>query len=304
MTTITIPPPITGPIAQFVDSTPLLADPAALRARADVDGMLFFRGLFPKDKVLALRSQFVKILSDLGWLAPGTNPDDAIAGRTGVWEGQPDYPPAFEAFQKLPTFHALAHDPAIVSMFDKLFGEKTLVHPRNIGRIIFPDAPPTSPHQDYLYIRGAINTWTAWAPLGYAPPEVGGLAIRKGSHKYGFLPFKPMPGAGGSGIEEKDQKGDWHTIDYQPGDVVVFQSYTIHRGMPNKTNKVRLSCDFRYQGVSDEVDKRSLVPHMGRFPWEHYNESWPKEYDWLKDYWKSLPLNVVDSFAKVGLKGY
>jgi ectoine hydroxylase-related dioxygenase (phytanoyl-CoA dioxygenase family) len=298
-------PPIADDVPDFVDSTPLLSDPAALRARADVDGVLFFRNMFPKDKVLALRSKFVKIIRDLGWLAPGTSDEDAFAGRTGVWEGMPDYPPAFEAFQSLPEFHALAHTPSIIAMFDTLFGEKTLVHPRNIGRIILPDAPPTSPHQDYLYIRGAIQTWTAWLPLGPAPRDIGGVAVRAGSHKYGYLPSRPMPGAGGSGVEEQHQRGQWQTIDYQTGDVVVFQSYTIHRGMPNKHGKkVRLSCDFRYQPLSHEVDKRSLVPHMGRFPWEHYNANWPAEYSWLKDYWKSMPLNVVDSFAKVGLPGY
>ena len=39
---------------------------------------------------------------------------------------------------KLESFHALAHDPAMLAMYRDLIGEAVLVHPRNIARIIFP----------------------------------------------------------------------------------------------------------------------------------------------------------------------
>src|SRR5690606_355038 len=141
--------------------------------------------------------------------------------RPTTWEGQPDYWPAFERFQRMPRFHALAHSPALVQVLERLFGETVLVHPRNIGRIIFPDAAPTPPHQDFLHIRGTPDTWTAWLPLGDAPREVGGLALLPGSHTQGLLPSRAMPGAGGSGVDVPENAG-WQTTDYRPGDAVLF----------------------------------------------------------------------------------
>lgn len=288
--------PMTMP--DLTDSTPLLSDPAALRARADKDGVLFFRGLFARADVLDLRARFIQIIADAGWLKPGTNPDDAVANITNTWEGTPAYQPIFEKFQSMPEFHALAHSKPILQMFEKLFGEQVLVHPRNIGRIVLPDTPATPPHQDFFYIRGAEQTWTAWLPLGDAPRSVGGLAMRVGSHKSGFLPVKPMLGAGGSGIEEHNQTGQWHTADYRAGDVVVFHSFNIHRGLPNSTGtRIRLSCDYRYQPLSHPVDIRSLKPHFARFDWSHYQANWPAKFDWLRDYWTKLPLKTVDYVA-------
>ncbi|MCX6944562.1 MAG: hypothetical protein NT173_07350, partial [Opitutales bacterium] len=72
-------PPPARPIskAEFVDSTPLLADPAALRARADEDGYLFFRQRLPADEVLAMRAEMLAIVDRHGWRQPG---QDALGG--------------------------------------------------------------------------------------------------------------------------------------------------------------------------------------------------------------------------------
>ena len=43
----------------YVDSTPLLDDPAAIHARAEEDGHLFFRGLLDKAKVVNVRRQVI-----------------------------------------------------------------------------------------------------------------------------------------------------------------------------------------------------------------------------------------------------
>ncbi len=47
--------------APFVDSTPLIADPVALRQRGEEDGYLFFRQLLPKEPLRELRQQFLAI---------------------------------------------------------------------------------------------------------------------------------------------------------------------------------------------------------------------------------------------------
>ena len=67
-------------IVGFRDSTPLLADPIALRARAAADGYLFFKQLLPKTDVQALRDLMLTIVAERGWLDTRHPRNDAPAG--------------------------------------------------------------------------------------------------------------------------------------------------------------------------------------------------------------------------------
>ena len=60
---------------------------------------------------------------------------------------------------------------------DILIGDKILVHPMKISRIIFPQntAFSTPPHQDFVPIQGTTDTYTCWIPLADCPREHGGL---------------------------------------------------------------------------------------------------------------------------------
>jgi ectoine hydroxylase-related dioxygenase (phytanoyl-CoA dioxygenase family) len=40
--------------------------------------------------------------------------------------------------------------------------------------------------------------------------------------------------------------GAWATSDYRCGDVLLFAGETLHRAGENRTERVRLSADFRY----------------------------------------------------------
>lgn len=283
-------------IGLFNDLSHKLNDPAALREAADRDGCLFFKGLLPRGTVMDMRRAFVQIVQSCGWLKNGTDPALLIAGCPAITENDDPFRPAFDAFQTMPQFHALAHDRRITGALDKVFGETAFTHPRHIGRIIFPDAHKTPPHQDFLHIRGTPNTWTVWIPMGDTPIELGGLSVWLGSHKRGMLPSTQMPGAGGSGIENDDLCGEMRTANYQAGDVVMLHSHTIHASQPNQTgDRMRLSLDYRYQPISEPIDITSLDPHMRRFDWEFVYRNWPSQYDHLKYYWKDLDLNIEDT---------
>lgn len=288
----------------FTDSTDIVADADALQARAREDGYLYFRGLLPRQAVLDVRRDFIDMLADLGWLKAGTEPDACIAGRPSTVEGQEEFYPAFMRFQQMYRFHKLSTHPALLAMYDTLFGEPTLAHSRNIARIMFPDTPTTPPHQDYLHIRGTPETWTAWIPLGDLPFEMGGLSILPGSHKLELLPTKSMPGAGGKGIDDPRLNATWLTGEFKTGDVLTFHSHCIHASLPNQTpDRMRLSVDYRYQPMSEPVDTRSLLPHFGRFGWDYVYANWPEDTAADQYYWHDKPLNVVDSFAELAAKG-
>jgi hypothetical protein len=285
----------------FVESNDILTDDIELKSRAHRDGYLFFRGLADKENLLELRHRFTEILDRHDWLIDDVDTMEARSLKEFSHEGGEDWWPIFDEFQRLRLFHQFAHDPGVVGVFDRLFGEPTLPHPRNIGRIIFPNADTTPPHQDYVHVQGTPDTWTSWIPLGNVPCELGGLAVYAGSHVHGILPVRDMKGAGGVGIANLPPGHEWHTSEFVAGDVLLFHSHLVHRGLDNETpDRIRISVDYRYQPVSHKIAQNSLEPHLMRFGWDFVYENW--DYDEFKYYWKDLPLEVVPHRADVYIR--
>lgn len=284
-------------IEPFTESNEFLGHPEKLREQARQDGYLFFRKLIDTDSILKLRHDFLEICHRHGWAKGGESLMDGIRIGGPFMEGDEGYWPVLDEFQSLQSFHAFAHHPAILDMCDKLFGEKTLVHPRNIGRIMFPENTKytTPAHQDFIHIRGTEDTYTAWIPLGDCPKYLGGLSVLSGSHRSGIYPVQPAFGAGGLGIDTDPLEANgmhWVSGDYDIGDALFFHSHAVHKALPNQTpDRIRLSVDYRYQGGSQPVTEGSLLPHFNRMPWEQIYEGWEsKDYQY---YWKSYDLNLV-----------
>lgn len=237
---------------ELTDSSGALADAAVLRARLAEDGYLFFRGLLPADVIGDVRDQLARILHDSNWLAPGTAAVDLIAPERAVEEGSPGFFGAYTAIQSTEAFHQLAVRPELLALAARLLGEEAFAHPAHICRIAppSPGANPTPIHQDYRFIQGCIDTLTTWLPLSAAPPEIGGLRVFAGSPRLGVLPVRASDGPGMMRAEADENHPEWRTTSYQPGDVLLFGSLTVHGAMPNRTKQLRLSADFRYQAVS------------------------------------------------------
>lgn len=283
-------------VAPLEDTTALLDQPGALRVRAEQDGLLFFRGLLDPEKVNKLRSQILQICDQHGWIAEGTDSAGAVANREAMVVESRD--PRWQAFyndvQRLRDFHALALDSAMIGALETLFGEPVLPHSRNICRVVFPDSAThsTPPHQDNLYIGGAEQTWTAWIPCGDIPERLGGLAVAKGTHTQGKLEDKPGKGAGGRQVNVPEDV-TWVGGDYVCGDVIFLHSLTVHQGRDNLSDRLRLSCDFRYQPRSDRVRSDSMMPHMGWLTWEDVYANWAED-DPVKYYWRDWELDVFE----------
>ena len=121
-------------------SNDLLASPTRTRLmqeRLAEEGYLLFRDLLDRAKVLALRRRIAAALRDLQWIDAqqpsdlGTlvqaAPGDSVTMDPHEW-------PIFDRVQKMPEFHALPHDPRLLSTLEALFGESVLMHPRHICR--------------------------------------------------------------------------------------------------------------------------------------------------------------------------
>ena len=131
--------------------------------------------------------------------------------------------------------------------------------------------------------------------------ELGGLSILRGSHREAVLDVVPGRGAGGFEAILCGKDYTWVQDNYRCGDLITFPSHTVHKGLPNQLgDRIRLSCDIRYQSVADEIEEKSLQPHVNVATWEELYHGW--QNDDLKYYWKrnDLKLSPWDRSLLIG----
>lgn len=278
----------------FLDSTDVVDDALELRERAERDGYLFIRELIPTEVLESLRIQFLEIAQDAGWVQKDTPLEDAIADLNGFCvEPEPKYMGVYHHMYKLPEFHALQHHPNIVGVIEAILGEPVMPHARIIGRTIFPQREvfTTPPHQDFIPIQGTADTYTAWVPLCDIPPELGGLQIASGSHRQGVYDFRPAMGAGGIAVTNP-LEGTWVNSPFRQGDVLIFHSMAVHKGVSNASDRLRMSIDARYQKISDPIAPGSLQPHSQPHTWEEVYSDWSP--GGLQYYWEKWNMTVKE----------
>ena len=271
------------PIQPYTHSNDLLGDPAALRTRMQRESYLFFRSLIPSTAVDSLFNDVMEIVVDCGW----TDNNGHV-----LTEPRPE---GYDPVQRLQSFHGFAHRPEILAVIEALVEDTPFVHPRNIARITFPQAEyfTTPAHQDFVHIQGTPDTYTAWIPLSNCPLELGGLTVLAGSHQTALLPVHRAAGAGGLAVDVDEGDPRWRTIDYQAGDVILFHSHTVHKGLPNRSaDRLRLSVVYRYQAVSQPLVPDGLDPHYNRLTWEEIYRAWPN--DRYQYYWKNQDLTLSE----------
>ena len=216
-------------LGKLVDSSPHLDDPATLRSRATEQGYLFFRSLIDPADVLALRS--------------------LILPACGESFGSYDDPRWIELQCRVhpsDEFHRLRANPAIRRVLEAVLEGPVRSDRGDTCRIFSPRSPEltTLPHQDRFYVPGDGALWTVWIPLGDCPLDLGGLAVLPGSHREG-LKVHSREQAGARGVEV-NLDATWSTEDYRCGDVLMFNGLTLHRALENRSDRCRLSADFRF----------------------------------------------------------
>jgi hypothetical protein len=278
----------------LMDSSPLVEDGRALARRLDRDGYLYVKGLLPREAVLGVRQKFLEGAAAAGWLQAGTEAGDAIAepGKACV-DPEAPFVDVLRRFYRNPDGHALKLHPNVLGLFERLFGEPVLAHPLLIPRCIFPQRPEftTPSHQDFPHIQGTTETLSLWLPLGDCPAEMGGLAIARGSHKDGVRDFTVSNGAGAMEVIDP-LEGSWVAGPMAAGDVLIFHSLTVHKGLPNLTDRLRVSLDNRYQSASEPICERCLVPYAGCGSWDEIYAGWPSEAPAY--YWRAQAPRIAD----------
>src|ERR1700722_16915809 len=102
-------------------------------------GYLLIRGVLPRESVSAVLGDTTRVLSAAGWLSPDSDPRERVAAP-GAACGDPDprFKRVYQEVFNLESFHALPHDPALREVMKMIAGDQPFVHPKPIGRLIFP----------------------------------------------------------------------------------------------------------------------------------------------------------------------
>lgn len=260
------------------DANDFLNDGAALRRRMDEEGYLLFRGVLGRDRVLEARREMLRRLAAEGALEPDAPRMDGVL-REG-WENNfrtglaKDNPPLMRVL----------YDGPMMEILERLIGQPVRHYDYTWVRSVGP-GHGTPPHYDIVYMgRGTWNLWTAWTPIGDVSWDLGGLMVIPGTHKHErllrgyarrdvdtYCTNRPSaagwnaPGSDGwltkDPVGVRRRLGTWTSAEYRAGDVVIFSTCLVHAGLDNRTNRIRLSTDSRYQPASEPTDERWIGEH-------------------------------------------
>jgi hypothetical protein len=267
------------------ESSYLVGDGEALRTRMQEDGYLYLRGFLHRDDVMEARRSIAEQLMAQGYLLPGTDPMECLS-NTATEKTRNVFRPDFT--QRNAAVHKLLYTDRMMDFYREFFGEPVRHYDFTWLRVMgFGNG--TRPHCDVVYMgRGErAKLLTAWTPLGDAPLNVGGLMVLEGSHLQherlrhylesdvdsycsnspnldkihetirtgGWYKWDGSLSKDPVSLREK-LGGRWLTTDFEAGDLLTFTMHTVHGSIDNKSNKIRISTDSRYQPASLPADER------------------------------------------------
>jgi 1-deoxypentalenic acid 11beta-hydroxylase len=239
------------PIGTFRVANDLIADTGALKSLLADEGYLFFRGVLDVDQVLTVKRDLVHSLQEQGLVAPGSSEP--------IWTGAGMDRVNDVALYSLSSYQDLSEGSAKM-LVTNVFGEAAFMFKNPNIRYALPEHAMyiTPAHQDSFFIRGTTSFCTLWIPLMDLDESMGGLALAAGSHKRGLREHIEQQDVYSYVFKGRRQKGvslqeidePWLSLDYHPGDVLVFHNLTLHWGLPNRSDRIRLSIDTRAQPAS------------------------------------------------------
>ena len=200
----------------------------------------------------------------------------------------------YPQIQRLESFHRFFHQHWMLQIMARIQGCEPWVYPIKMARIATPRmlGYETPPHQDAYSHHAGPTMAGVWVALHDVDASMGRVTVLPGSHKGGVREVFEAQGVGGVQCRIHEHETHWHVSDFEQGDMLIFNSATVHRAEPNTAeNKVRLSVDTRFCNYGAPVFSTNLEPHHG---WRIPSLNWESIYrDWKSTegqyYWRSYP---------------
>jgi ectoine hydroxylase-related dioxygenase (phytanoyl-CoA dioxygenase family) len=141
-------------------------------------------------------------------------------------------------------------DPRIVKIMNTLIGKDVWVCWDQVVQKL-PGGEEFPWHQDNGYYKSDIPHYQLWIALSPNSPENGGLQLIPKSNKNGYVKHKKVGVY--EVIDEDIDDSLSPKLIAEPGDVILFSSFTYHRTAKNITkNDVRWAYIIEYMSLYDE----------------------------------------------------
>ena len=236
----------------FIGSTDLIEDGPALAARMRIDGYLFCAACCPPRRSARCNARSVRSpATPAGCAATATRPRPIADPNGFCVDPDPAYLETLRTINRLEAYHRLKHHPALISMFERMLGGPILPHPRVLMRNIFPEreAYTTKAHQDFPMCRGRPRSSPHGSP-DRLPDNIGRCRSRAARIRAACTTSTSARARAASRSPIRSKTAGC-PVRFAVGDVLIFHSLLVHKGVPNRGEQLRMSMDVRYQLVSE-----------------------------------------------------
>jgi ectoine hydroxylase-related dioxygenase (phytanoyl-CoA dioxygenase family) len=188
---------------------------------------------------------------------------DHLVGMARSFPGRAenDFRPLMQPQRTAPQFTAAIRHPRVTSLVETLLGgtasglqiEFFFGHPGTKGFAC---------HQDNYYVEAGSQTFlSVWSAMTDVTPEMGGVFVYPGSHKFGRLPVRKLDGLAGPNQDPNAHNEETILPDSLPkeivpvsvpkGVVLVLHGDVVHGSLTNASDKFRyaLLCTYVRKGM-------------------------------------------------------
>ena len=154
----------------------------------------------------------------------------------------------------------IPRDAGVQDFLKTVLGTSSMcMHMPPTARFVLPgnlDAGVPS-HQDISYNRHMSDFFTCWVPLVDIDETCGGVTVFPGSDGTVVDASMVDHGIWFGGIDVSKYKAV-DCVPMAPGDVLIFNKYLAHKSMPNVSDKIRFSLDYRFFAATETSTKHYL----------------------------------------------
>jgi phytanoyl-CoA hydroxylase len=184
-----------------------------------------------------------------------------------------DYRPELHLAGLFPLFF----NSKVLDIVEILLGSEIRLYPNYTARPKLPQHAKTLVlwHQDGGYTEfnspeaankdvSQMRMVNVWSPLVPVNRHNGCMQFVPGTHRLGVVPHEEKQYYLEIAREYlKPREADAVDVELEPGDIVLFHNLLFHRGLPNLSQGIRWSLDWRYQDATQET-LRKEQGHLAR----------------------------------------